>query len=56
MLVITTEGTDFSTPNHQRALESIKASGASFNALVLTRPGGGDLTTDEARSRGDRAR
>jgi len=52
MLVITTEGTDFSTPNHQRALESIKASGASFNALVLTRPGGGDLTTDEARSRG----
>jgi len=52
MVVITTEGTDFSTPNHQRAIESIKASGASFNALILTRPGGGDLTTDEARSRG----
>ena len=52
MLVITTEGTDFSTPNHQRALESIKASGASFNALVITRRGGEDLTTDEARSRG----
>jgi VWFA-related protein len=51
MLVVTTEGTDFSTPNHQRALASIKASGASFNALVITRRGGADLTTDEARSR-----
>jgi VWFA-related protein len=52
MLVITTEGTDFSTPNHTRAIDAIRASGASFSALVLTRPGGGDLTTDEARSRG----
>jgi VWFA-related protein len=52
MIAITTEATDFSTPNHQRATESIKASGASFNALVLTRSGGADLSTDEARSRG----
>ena len=52
MLVITTEGTDFSTPNHQRAIESVKASGASFNTVLITRPGGADLSTDEARSRG----
>jgi VWFA-related protein len=51
ILVITTEGTDFSTPNHQRALDSIKASGASFNTLVITRGGGGAINTDEARSR-----
>jgi VWFA-related protein len=52
MIVITTEGTDFSTPNHDRAIDSIRASGGSFNALVITRPGGADLNTDEARSRG----
>jgi VWFA-related protein len=52
ILAITTEGTDFSNPNHQRALADIKASGAAFTALVLTMPRGGDLTTDEARSRG----
>jgi len=51
MLVITTEGTDFSTPNYSRALDAIKESGASFNVLVLTRRGGSDLSTDEARSR-----
>jgi VWFA-related protein len=51
MLVVTTEGADFSLPNHARALDAIKASGAMFNALVITRPGGADLTTDEARSR-----
>jgi VWFA-related protein len=52
MIVVTTEGTDFSLPNHPRALDAIKASGAMFNALVITRPGGADLTTDEGRSRG----
>ena len=52
MLVVTSEGTDFSVPNHPRALDAIKASGAMFNALVITRPGGADLTTDEGRSRG----
>jgi len=52
IVAITTEGTDFSTPNHQRTLERLKNGGAAFYALVLTQPGGGDLTTDEARSRG----
>jgi VWFA-related protein len=52
MVVITTEGTDFSTPNHERAVDAIEASGAAFNALVITRRGGQDLSTDEARSRG----
>src|SRR5215203_2999423 len=51
IIAITTEGTDFSTPNHQRAIDSIKASGASFNALVITRGGTGGINTDEARSR-----
>ena len=51
MVVITTEGTDFSTPNHERAVDAIEASGAAFNALVITRRGGQDLSTDEARSR-----
>jgi VWFA-related protein len=51
MLVITTEGVEFSTPNDKHAIDSIKASGASFNALIITRPGGADLRTDEARSR-----
>ena len=52
ILVITTEGTDFSNPNHQRALEDITASGAAFSALVLTDAGNGDLSSEEARSRG----
>jgi VWFA-related protein len=52
ILVITTEGTDFSNPNHQRALADIKESGAAFHALVITRSGGANLTTEEARSRG----
>lgn len=52
IIAITTEGTDFSTPNHQRTLERLKAGGAAFFALVITQPGGGDLTSDEARSRG----
>jgi VWFA-related protein len=51
MVVITSEGTDFSTPNHERAVDAIEASGAAFNALVITRRGGQDLSTDEARSR-----
>ena len=51
MVVVTTEGTDFSLPNHARAIEFIEASGGSFNVFVITRPGGTDLTTDEARSR-----
>ena len=51
IVVITTEGTDFSTPNHERAVEAIEASGAGFNALVITRRGGQDMSTDEARSR-----
>jgi len=52
ILAITTEGTDFSNPNHRRALEHLQESGAAFYALVLTEPGGGDLQTEEARSRG----
>jgi VWFA-related protein len=52
IVAITTEGTDFSNPNHQRALADIRSSGAAFHSLVLTRPGGEDLRSEEARSRG----
>jgi VWFA-related protein len=52
MLVITTEGTDFSTPNHQTALDAIEDSHAAMYAMVLTQPGGANLTTEEARNRG----
>jgi VWFA-related protein len=51
ILAITTEGTDFSNPNHQRAIEDLAASGAAFTALVLTDAGNSDLTTEEAKSR-----
>jgi VWFA-related protein len=52
IVAITTEGTDFSNPNHQRAIADLKSSGAAFYPVVLTVRGGGSLTTDEARSRG----
>ena len=52
MLAITTEGTDFSTPNYQTALDAIEDSHAAFFAMVLTQPGGADLRTEEARNRG----
>ena len=52
MLAITTEGTDFSTPNYQTALDAIEDSHAAFYAMVLTEPGGTDIRTEEARNRG----
>jgi VWFA-related protein len=48
---ITTEGPEFSTPNHQRVIEVLRASRASLFSLVLTRGGGTMPMSDEARSR-----
>lgn len=52
MLAITTEGTDFSTPNYQTALDAIEDSHATVYAMVLTQAGGTDIRTEEARNRG----
>jgi VWFA-related protein len=51
IVTITTEGIEFSNPNHTRVLESLRGSGAMMFSLVLTTGRGPDLT-DEARSRG----
>jgi VWFA-related protein len=48
---ITTDGAEFSNPNHQRVLEALRGSNAAYFAFVITR-GATDLTSDEARSRG----
>ena len=50
MVVITTEGTDFSTPNHERAIEASRRA-AHLQSLRDHSPRRQDLTTDEARSR-----
>jgi VWFA-related protein len=51
ILVITTEGTDFSNLGHERTTEALVESGAQFFALVVTRGGGADMSSEEARNR-----
>jgi VWFA-related protein len=48
---VTSDGTEFSNPNHQRVIEALDASNAAYFAFVITR-GATDLSTDEARARG----
>jgi VWFA-related protein len=48
---ITTEGAEFSTPNHQRVIEVLRTSRASLYSFILTRGGGTMPMSDEARSR-----
>jgi VWFA-related protein len=51
ILAITTEGTDFSNIGHERTNEALAEGGAQFFALVITRGGGADMTSEEARNR-----
>jgi len=52
MVVLTTEGTDFSNPNYQHALDVLKESGAALYAVVLTEPGNNTaVNTEEGRNR-----
>ena len=50
ILVITTEGTDFSNVGHERTNEALVESGGQFFALVITR-GRADMMSEEARNR-----
>jgi VWFA-related protein len=52
IVVLTTEGTDFSNPNYQHALDVLKQSGAALYAVVLTQPGNNvAVNTEEGRNR-----
>ena len=51
IVVVTTEGTDFSNLGYERTLEAVAASGAQMYALIISRVGG-NLTSEEARNRG----
>jgi len=52
MVVLTTEGTDFSNPNYRHALDVLKESGAALYAVVLTEPGNNTaVNTEEGRNR-----
>ena len=52
IVVLTTEGTDFSNPNYRHALDVLKESGAALYAVVLTEPGSNvAVTTEEGRNR-----
>lgn len=48
---ITSDGTEFSNPNHEIVLDALHGSNAAYFAFEITR-GSTDLSTDEARSRG----
>ena len=50
IVVLATEGTEFSTLYHADVLDALAASGASLNAIVLVTPGA-SLMRDEARNR-----
>lgn len=50
MVIVTTENQEFSTRHYQDVLEALAKGGAMMHALVLTGPGGTQLT-DEARNR-----
>lgn len=52
MVVLTTEGTDFSNPNYRHALDVLKGSGAALYTVVLTEPGNNTaVNTEEGRNR-----
>ena len=51
IVVITTEGTDFSYIGYERTLEVLRGSGAQLFALVVGPPGAASLANEEARNR-----
>jgi len=51
IVVITTEGRDFSNLGHERTLEVLRDSGAQLFALVVGTPGASSFTNEEARNR-----
>jgi VWFA-related protein len=51
IVTITTEGVEFSNPNHTRVLEALRGSNAALFSLVITRGGRGTDMSDESRSR-----
>jgi VWFA-related protein len=52
IVVITTEGTDFSNLGFERTLEELGTSGAQMYAFIITEGPSANLTTEEARNRG----
>jgi hypothetical protein len=51
IVVITTEGTDFSNVPYERTLDALRESGASFHALVITDRSGAAVRDQKARER-----
>jgi VWFA-related protein len=52
IVVLTTEGTDFSNPNYRHALDVLKESSAALYGVVLTEPGNNvAVNTEEGRNR-----
>lgn len=51
IVVITTEGTDFSNVGYERTLEVLRGSGVQLFAFVVGAPGRASLTNEEARNR-----
>jgi VWFA-related protein len=51
IVLITTEGTDFSNVPYERTLDSLKESGAGFHALVITDRSGAAIRDQLARER-----
>lgn len=51
ILLITTEGADFSNVHYDPVFDRLRDSGASLHALVVGSPADVDMSTDEARNR-----
>lgn len=52
IVVVATDGPEFSDRVHDLVLEPLKQSGAALHVLFVQQAGGGDLPSDEARERG----
>jgi VWFA-related protein len=52
IVVVSTDGPEFSDRMHDLVLEPLKQSGAALHVLFVTQSGGGDLSSTEARERG----
>ncbi len=51
IVAIATEGTEFSNVQAELVVKTVAESGAALHMLVITTPGGGDFTSEEARNR-----
>lgn len=51
IVVVGMEDVEFSNASYDRVLDALKAGGAPLNVLLLTRQGGPDMATEEARAR-----